>query len=304
MYVRESFNLNGFEYSIETGRMAKQADGAVIVRHGDSMVLVTAVAMKSSRDTDFLPLTVDYQEKKFAAGSIPGGYFKREGRLSEFETLVSRIIDRPCRPLFPKGWRFESQIIATVISSDRENPTDMLALTGASAALTISDVPWDGPIAGVRVGRVNGEFIANPTWKQMDESDLLIVMACSRKAIVMVEGGASGLPEDIVVDALFFGHDAVTPMLDLQDKLRAAVGRPKREFTPPEKDKALEAKVAELGTDRIREASFVREKLPRYAKVREVRDAIVADMGEEYADRKSEIHDAVNAIRTGLVRGT
>jgi len=303
MYIRETINLNGTEYSIETGRMAKQADGAVVVRYGDSMVLVTAVSMNSPRPTDFLPLTVDYQEKKFAAGSIPGGYFKREGRLSEFETLTSRIIDRPCRPLFPKGWRFETQLIATVISSDKENPLDVLSLTGASTALTISNIPWDGPIAGVRVGRVDGEFIANPTWKQIDESDINIVMAASRDAIVMVEGGANNIPEDIMVDALFFGHDSVIPLLDLQEKLRAAVGREKREFTPPEKDVSIEEKVAEIGESRIVEASFVPEKLPRYAKVREVRDAIIADMGDEYADRTDEIKDAVNSIRTKAVRG-
>ncbi len=302
MYIRETINLNGKEYSIETGRMAKQADGSVIVRYGDSMVLVTAVSLKSPRPTDFLPLTVDYQEKKFAAGSIPGGYFKREGRLSEFETLTSRIIDRPLRPLFPKGWRFETQIIATVVSSDKENPLDVLSLTGASTALTISNIPWDGPIAGVRVGRVDGKFVANPTWQQMDESDINIVMAASRDAIVMVEGGADNVPEDAMVDALFFGHDSVIPLLDLQEKLRAAVGKEKREFVPPEKDTTVEEKVAEIGESRIVEASFVPEKLPRYAKVKEVRNAIIADMGEEWEDRIDEIKDAVNSIRTKAVR--
>ena len=302
MYIRETINLNGKEYSIETGRMAKQANGAVIVRYGDSMVLVTAVSMTSPRPTDFLPLTVDYQEKKFAAGSIPGGYFKRVGRLSEFETLTSRIIDRPCRPLFPKGWRFETQLIATVISSDKENPLDVLSLTGASTALTISNIPWDGPIAGVRVGRVNGEFIANPTWKQIDESEINIVMAASRDAIVMVEGSARNIPEDIMVDALFFGHDSVIPLLDLQEKIRAAVGHEKREFTPPEKDQSIEDKVAEIGTSRIAEAVFVPEKLPRYAKVKEVRNAIIAEMGDEYADRIDEIKDAVGSIKSKIVR--
>ncbi len=302
MYIRETINLNGKEYSIETGRMAKQADGAVVVRYGDSMVLVTAVSLKSPRPTDFLPLTVDYQEKKFAAGSIPGGYFKREGRLSEFETLTSRIIDRPCRPLFPKGWRYETQIIATVVSSDKENPLDVLSLTGASTALTISNIPWDGPIAGIRVGRVDGKLIANPTWQQMEESDINIVMAASRDAIVMVEGGANNVPEDAMVDALFFGHDAVIPLLDMQEKLRAAVGREKREFTPPEPDAELQEKVAEIGSQRIVEASFVPEKLPRYAEVKKVRDEIIAEMGEEYADRADEIANAVGAIRTSAVR--
>ncbi|MDY0005070.1 MAG: polyribonucleotide nucleotidyltransferase, partial [Polyangia bacterium] len=303
MFVRETLNLDGREFSIETGRMAKQADGAVVIRYGDSMVLVTAVAMRSKRDTDFLPLTVDYQEKRFAAGAIPGGYFKREGKLSEYETLTSRIIDRPCRPLFPKGWRYETQVIATVISSDKENPTDILSLIGASAALTISDIPWDGPIAGVRVGRIDGQFVANPTWEQMERSELNLVMAASRKAIVMVEAGATGLPEEVVVDALFFGHDFVMPILDLQEKLRAAIGREKRTFEPPKVDTALAQRVAEIGLGRVRDAAFIPEKLPRYRALAEVGDAIVSEMGEEYASRKTEILAAVDRIRTRHVRG-
>src|SRR5829696_716401 len=164
MFVREGVGFGGKELTIETGRMAKQADGSVVIRYGDSMVLVTAVASSSVRPgIDFMPLTVDYLEKTSAAGKIPGGYFKREWRLTEAEVLTSRLIDRPCRPLFPKGWRFDTQIIATVISADKENPSDVLALTGASAALMVSDMPWDGPIAGVRVVRIDGQFLLNPT---------------------------------------------------------------------------------------------------------------------------------------------
>jgi polyribonucleotide nucleotidyltransferase len=303
MYIRETLNLNDKEFSIETGRMAKQADGAVVVRYGDSMVLVTAVSLHSERPVPFMPLTVDYQEKRFAAGAIPGGYFKREGKLSEYETITSRIIDRPCRPLFPKGWRHETQIVATVVSSDKENPTDILSLTGASAALSISDIPWDGPIAGVRVGRVDGKLVANPTWDELERSELNLVMAASREAIVMVEAGATNVTEDVIVDALFFGHDSVQPMLDMQEKLREAVGQEKRVFVPPEPDAELEKRVAEIGTDRIREAAFIPIKLERYRALSQITDGIVEELGEEYAERSGEIHDAVDRIKSNLVRG-
>ena len=184
MFVREGVALGGKELSIEIGRMAKQADGAVVVRYGDSMVLVTAVGAATVRPgIDFMPLTVDYLEKTSAAGKIPGGYFKREGRLTETEVLTSRIIDRPCRPLFPKGWRFDTQVIAMVLSTDRENPTDVLAMTGASAALHLSDLPWAGPFAGVRVGRVGGDFVVNPSFAQREASELDLTVAANRDAI-------------------------------------------------------------------------------------------------------------------------
>src|SRR5437667_2636227 len=192
MFVREGVNFGGKELSIETGRMAKQADGAVVVRYGDTIVLVTAVASGSIRPgVDFMPLTVDYLEKTSAAGRIPGGYFKREGRMTEVEVLTSRIIDRPSRPLFPKGWRFDTQVIAMVVSTDRENPSDVLAMTGASCALHISDIPWAGPYAGVRVGRIGGQYLVNPTFAQRAESELDLVVACTRDAINMVEGAAA-----------------------------------------------------------------------------------------------------------------
>src|SRR3954447_3802346 len=209
MFVREGVAFGGRELSIETGRMAKQADGAVVIRYGDSMVLVTAVAASSVRPgIDFMPLTVDYLEKTSAAGKIPGGYFKREGRMTEIEVLTSRLIDRPSRPLFPKGWRFDSQVIAMVISTDRENPSDVLAMTGASCALHISDIPWAGPYAGVRVGRVNGELIVNPTYAQREQSEIDFIIAASRDAIVMVEGEAAEVAEDVIIDALMFAHKA------------------------------------------------------------------------------------------------
>ena len=245
MFVREGVNFGGKELSIETGRMAKQADGSVVVRYGDTMVLVTAVASSTIRPgVDFMPLTVDYLEKTSAAGRIPGGYFKREGRMTEVEVLTSRLIDRPSRPLFPKGWRFDTQVIAMVVSTDRENASDVLAMTGASSALHLSDIPWAGPYAGVRVGRVDGKLIVNPTFAQRATSDLDLIVACNRDAIVMVEGGGAEVSEDVIVDALMFAHKEVQPLIDLQEKLRAAVGKPKREFAPPAKDPVIVSKVA------------------------------------------------------------
>jgi len=208
---------------------------------------------------------VDYLEKTSAAGKIPGGYFKREGRMTEVEVLTSRLIDRPCRPLFPKGWRFDTQVIAMVLSTDRENLTDVLAMTGASAALHLSDIPWAGPFAGVRVGRVNGEFIVNPTVAQRDVSELDLIVGASRDAIVMVEGGAQQVSEEVIVDALMFAHKAAQPLIDLQEKLRAAVGKTKREFTPPAIDPVIEARVSEFAKGKIEAAMAIREKLDRYA---------------------------------------
>src|SRR5438552_5553072 len=250
MFVRESVMVGSKELSIETGRMAKQADGSVVVRYGDTMVLVTAVANDVPREgVDFLPLTVDYIEKTAAAGKIPGGYFKREGRPTEKEVLTCRLIDRPSRPLFPKGWRFDTQVIGTVLSFDKENPSDVLAMTGAAAALHLSDIPWAGPYAAVRIGRekVEGDgqrrFIVNPTFAQTEASDLDMVVAASRDAIVMVEGGCNQLQEDVIIDAVLFAHQAVQPVLDLLEKIRAAVGKPKREFAAPKKDEALAERV-------------------------------------------------------------
>src|SRR5688572_10867030 len=184
-FVREGVMVGGKELTMETGRMARQAGGSVVVRYGDSMVLVAATASHKPREgVDFLPLTCDYMEKTSAAGKIPGGYFKREGRPIEHEILTSRLIDRPCRPLFPKGWRFDTQVIATVLSADRENPTDVLAVTAASAAIMVSDLHWEGPIAAVRVGRIDGQFVAYPTFQDQEKSDLNFVVCCSRDAIV------------------------------------------------------------------------------------------------------------------------
>jgi polyribonucleotide nucleotidyltransferase len=303
MFIREGVEFGGKELSFETGRMAKQADGAVMVRYGDSMVLVTAVAAHSVRPgVDFMPLTVDYLERTFWAGKMPGGYFKREGRLTEAEILTCRLIDRPSRPLFPKGWRFDTQVIATVVSTDKENPTDVLAMTAASAALHLSDIPWAGPFAAVRVGRIDGKFISNPTFAQRDASDLDLVVAASREAIVMVEGSAAELAEDVIIDALMFAHAAAQPLMDLQDKLRAAVGKPKREFVPPKEDTALVERVRGFATPKIEAAMAIREKQQRYSALDNVTTEVLAEVGPEYPEREGEIKSAVESAKKKHLR--
>ncbi len=306
MYIKESVFLGGKELSIETGKMAKQSDAAVVIRYGDSMVLVTAVAAKAAREgVDFLPLTCEYVEKTYGAGKIPGGYFKREGRPTDAETLVSRLLDRPSRPLFPKGFRFDTQVIAFALSFDRENPTDVLAMTGASAALHLSDIPWGGPFVGVRVIRIDGQFIINPTFQQRDQADLEFVVAVSRDAIVMVEGGADQVSEEAAVDALFFAHKEAQPVLDLLEKLRAAIGKPKRVFVPPQKDEALHKKVKEIGAERMRAAVTVREKHKRHEQEGVVGQQIIAELcgeGMPYAGRNKEVNEAVASLHKKTVR--
>src|SRR5262245_57620545 len=241
-------DFHGRRLSIETGRVARQAGGAVLVQLGESVVLVTATASRSAREgIDFFPLTCDYVEKTFAAGKIPGGFFKREGRQAEKEILTSRLIDRPCRPLFPKGFRCETQIIATVLSHDKENDPDVLSILGASTSLVLSDVPWNGPIAAVRVGRIGGRFVVNPMTSQLADSDLNLIVAGSRDAIVMVEGGASMLPDQVLLEALFAAHEALQPLIAIQEQLQRQVGKPKRAVAETKTDTALDRQVREIG---------------------------------------------------------
>jgi polyribonucleotide nucleotidyltransferase len=267
------------------------------------MVLVTAVASSSIRPgVDFMPLTVDYLEKTSAAGRIPGGYFKREGRMTEVEVLTSRLIDRPSRPLFPKGWRFDTQVIAMVVSTDRENASDVLAMTGASMALHLSDIPWAGPYAGVRVGRIEGKLVVNPTFAERALSDLDLLVACSRDAIVMVEGGAAELGEDVIVDALMFAHQSAQPLIDLQEKLRAAVGKPKRAFVPPVKDPAIVDKVASLANQKIEAAMAIRDKHERYSALDSAGAETKAALEGTFPDRGAEVGEAYESAKKKHLR--
>ena len=282
--------------SFESGKIAKQANGAVMVRQGDTMVLVTAVSARKGREgIDFFPLTVDFQEKTYAAGKIPGGFFKREGRLSDRETLTSRLIDRPLRPLFPKGFTCETQIIATVMSTDNVNDPAILALTGASAALMISEIPFGGPVAAVRVARVNGELVVNPTFDETDESDLDVIMACSREAVVMVEGGAQEVDEQVMLEALELGHNAAQPFLDAQLEMVKQIGIEKREVIAPVINSDLVALVDEYFGDRFEEGIKVSDKLERQDYFSSLKDEIrgrlaeseisADDLGEVFEER-------------------
>jgi polyribonucleotide nucleotidyltransferase len=284
-FVRESVVVNGKPLVFETGRLAKQAHGAVLVTYGESVVLVTAVSGDERPGIDFFPLTCDYVEKTFAAGKIPGGFFKREGRQRDEEILTSRLMDRPYRPLFPDGYRNDTQVIATVLSSDKDNPTDILAMTAGSAAIHISDIPWNGPIAAVRVTRINGEFIAFPTFEQQAQGDVDLVVACSKDAIVMVEGGAAEASEADVIDALMFAHKTAQPILELIERMRAAVGKTKRAFERKTLAADVAGKVKEIADAEILTSSLIKEKKARYdgykATKNKVVEALTAQLGAE-----------------------
>ena len=256
--------IGGKRLILETGLMAKQASGAVVARYGDTVVLSTAVASKVERqNVDFLPLTVDYQEKAYAAGKIPGGFFKREGRQSEKEILSSRLIDRPIRPLFPEGYFFDTQIIASVLSIGDESSMDLMAMIASSAAISISDIPFNGPIGAVRVGMLDGKFIINPGRKELETTTLNLVVAGTADAIMMVEGGANELTEDQMLEALETAHREIKKIVALQNELVAKVGKPKRSVKTVEIDKDLQAEVTALAMDRLRAAIVISDKIER-----------------------------------------
>jgi polyribonucleotide nucleotidyltransferase len=296
--------LGGRTLTLETGQIARQASGSVLARYGETVVLVTVTAAKKPREgVDFFPLSVDYVEKTYAAGKIPGGFFKREGRLSEREILASRFIDRPLRPLFPKGFRNDVQVIATVLSVDEDNDPDMLAMTAASAALEISEIPFEGPIAGVRVGRIDGEFVVNPPVPRLPESELDIIVAGSRDAIVMVEGGAQCVSEQVLLDAVMFGHAALQPVLAAQAELRARVGRPKLEVVAPQIDPELESMVREKAEAPLRAALAREGKQSRNTAVAEVCAAVREELAARFEGQESQISAVLDAVEAGIIRG-
>jgi polyribonucleotide nucleotidyltransferase len=300
LYTPKTFEaqVDGKTISIETGRLAKQASGAVLVSCGGTAVLVTVVAASKPKDLDFLPLTVNYQEQAYAAGKIPGGFFKREGRPGEKETLTCRLIDRPLRPLLPKSWRFETQIIALVVSADQDNDPDMLAMIGASAALTISDIPFAGPIAGIRVGRVDGKWVAYPTYDQLGESDANILLAASKESLVMVEGGAQFLPEADIVEALAFGHKAMQPIIELQERMRAEVGKEKRPVVVKELNQEILAKVTAHAEEGLRAAFQTPNKAERGDRLSAIKEDVMAKFAG--ADEAPEVAADVSAAFSDL----
>ncbi len=266
----------GRPLTISTGLVAKQADGAALVRYGDTVVLVTAVGDRRETEKDFLPLTVNYQEMSYAAGKFPGGFFKREGRPSDRETLTSRLIDRPLRPLFPKGWRNETQVIATVLSADQENDPALLGMVGASAAMVVSPIPFAGPMAGVKIGRVNGEFIINPTTRQMSESDLDIILAGSREAILMVEGEAGFIKGEDLIEAIDLAHRSLMPLIDMQEQLRAKVGKEKWPVKPAGAPQELKAEIRSAIQKDLIEAFSIAGKRERGDRLQAIYDELIA----------------------------
>ncbi|MCP4720264.1 MAG: polyribonucleotide nucleotidyltransferase [Desulfobacteraceae bacterium] len=296
--------IGGKEFSITTGKIAKQASGSVIVQYGETRVIVTAVAAKNPREVSFLPLTVEYQERIYSAGRIPGNYFRREiGRPSENETLRARMIDRPIRPLFEPGYNFETQVIATVLSTDKLCDPGVLAMVGASTALEISDIPFNGPIAGIKVGRVDGQFIANPTPEQMEESDIDLTVAGSKTGVVMVEGGADVVSEKDMLDAIFFGHESMQPLIDMQVELKNTLGKEKRVFIPPAKDEELAEKVIAFATDKIHEKVQIKTKIERANALSLLKEEVVAHFSEEYPEGIGEIKDAFSKTVKSVSRG-
>ncbi|MBC8418489.1 MAG: polyribonucleotide nucleotidyltransferase [Proteobacteria bacterium] len=304
MVKNSSIEINGQVLNIETGRIAKQASGSVVVTFGETVVLVTAVSTDEVREgIDFLPLTVEYLEMSYAGGNIPGNFFRRDmGRPSERETLTSRLIDRPLRPLFPENYHFETQVIATVLSTDKENEADMLAMLGASAALEVSDIPFSGPIAGVRVGRIDGKFVTNPTISQQADSDINLIVAGNRDGVVMVEGGSLFVPETDMIDAIFYGHETIQPMLDMQDALRSEAGKPKRVVPPADVDEALQAKIIEAATPLFREVIVTADKTKRQQKRKEAEEYTLSLLAGEYAGKESLIKEAVHSLEKRMVR--
>ena len=297
-------NINGKTLRIETGRVACESSGAVVVTMGETVVLVTVVSTDETREgIDFVPLTVDFQEMSYAAGKIPGNFFRRDmGRPSEKETLTSRMIDRPLRPLFPKNYNFETQIIANVLSFDKENDPDPLGILGASAAITVSDIPFDGPVGSVRVGRIDGKFIAFPTLEEQEKSDINVVVAGTKTAVVMVEGEGKFASEDDMLEAIFFAHKSIQPVIDMQIEMREAVGKEKRHFLPGKEDDQLITKVAGIGEPLIREVLSCPEKMHRQKKRSEVIDHIVESLKEEFQDKGREIKEAMYDLEKKLAR--
>jgi polyribonucleotide nucleotidyltransferase len=312
-----STDFAGRSISLKTDYVAGQADGAVLATYGDTVVLVTAVSLKTIREgVDFLPLTVDYQEMTFAAGKIPGGFFKREGRPNEKEILTSRIIDRSIRPLFPKNYFHETQMVASVLSVDAENDSDVAAMLAASAALVISNIPFKGPIAGVRVCRVDGALVCNPPMALQEKSDLNLFLV-GRKIVpgtegraydvnlVMLEGALNEVAEDVVVDAINFGLEALRPVIDLQDRMREDVdkaGKTKREVVVPAVDEALVAKVTEAALSGLKEGYGIARKMERYAKLDEVRKRAVEALKTEYPLLKVKILEIIESLERRILR--
>src|SRR3954468_3345111 len=288
-YLKESIKLGDHELTVETGRVAKQADGSVVVRYGDTMVLVAAVAANSPREgIDFFPLTVEYRESNYAAGRIPGNYFRREGRPNEKEILTSRLIDRPCRPLFTEGYRNETQVVAMVISADDDNDPDVIAITGASCALYLSDIPFPNPIAAVRVGLIEGRYMINPTYDERRDSRLNLIVAGTEEAIVMVEAGAQEVSEEIMVEALMLAHKEINRLCRWQKELYKALEIQKREVEAPALNEEMLGEIERNYSERLRAAldTTGQEKRASYAAIDALKKEVVEGSPEDQPEKR------------------
>ncbi|MEQ8289212.1 MAG: polyribonucleotide nucleotidyltransferase [Gammaproteobacteria bacterium] len=305
--VKKEFKFGNHNVFLETGRIARQASGAVLVGMGDTRVLVTCVAKKEAREgQDFFPLTVDYQEKTYAAGKIPGGFFKREGRPSEKETLTCRLIDRPIRPLFPKEFKNEIQIIATVLSLDPDVDPDVPAIIGASAAITISGVPFSGPVGAARVGYKDGQYIINPSFSELNDSQLDLVVAGTSTSVLMVESEAKQLPEDVMLGAVMYGHEQFQVVIENIKAMAAEANTQSWDWSAPGKDEALESEVKSRAGDLLREAYNIRDKLERKERVSEVKNQVVEALteGEDPQWTDGQIVEAFEALESHIVRSS
>ena len=296
-------DYGGRPLRIELGRMARQAHGSCVVRYGDTVVLVTACRASSpSTNVDFLPLTVNYAEMTYAAGKIPGGFFKREGRPSEKEVLCSRLIDRPLRPLFKEGYATETQVIATVMSLDPANDPEIIAIIGASVALGISDIPFLGPIAAVRVGKINGKLVLNPSLAEVKESEIDLIVAAAENGIIMVEGGARFISEDDAVEALTFAEESVKGVLALQEKIYSECGVPKMIVEKHGIDAALEARIKDLSSVKLKAALSIPAKAERYDKMAQVKDELIKALLPEYPEKEKTIKVVFSDLKYDIMR--
>src|SRR5436305_2273930 len=304
-YLKESIRVGDRDLTVEVGRVAKQADGSCVIRYGDTMLLCTAVGALTPREgIDFFPLTIEYREAFFAAGRIPGNYFRREGRPNEKEVITCRLIDRPCRPLFTEGYRNETQVVASVVSADTDNNPDVIAITGASCALYLSDIPFPTPIAGVRVGLIDGRYIVNPTYDEIRESNLNQNVAGTEEAIVMVEAGAQEVSEEIMVEALMLAHKEINRLCRWQKELYKALDIQKREVEAPQLDESMVAAIEGKYADQLRTAldTSSQEKRASYAAVDQLKNDVIESYPEDQPEQRQMAKKIYDELKEKIFR--
>jgi len=299
---RQEWKFAGRPLIVETGRMARQAHGSCLVQYGETVLLCTAVAQEHPTHLPFFPLTVEYRERSYAAGKIPGGFFKREGRPAEQEILSARLIDRPIRPLFPDGFQNETQIMVHVLSADQENRADVLAILGTSLALCMSKIPFARPLAGVRIGRIQGQWVLNPTFQQLEFSDVEIVVAGTEQAILMVEGGAIEVPEDEIAEGLLVAHEGIKELVRYQQEFLEGIAQPKMEWQSPDVPEHLESRIAELSATRIGEAMSLADKTARNEALAVVRAEVLLTLAEDFPEQETIIKQVISDAEKNAMR--